>query len=121
MGQVWLKTWLLHLQPLQLVTLTLPSTLRGVPFPGSGQQPPLVFPAWLYSSLQDPVSFNQTRWHCSLTSWSFPDLLGLIPVQDQFLLAEGPGSHHGLSLSKAGYKRQLCALSLGWKWKAVVN
>lgn len=47
-----------------------------------------------------------------MTSWSSPDLRGLIPVQDQFLLAEGPGSHHGLSLSKAGYKFQLCALSL---------
>lgn len=47
-----------------------------------------------------------------MTSWSFPDLLGLIPVQDQFLLAEGPGSRHGLSLSKAGYKLQLSALSL---------
>lgn len=56
--------------------------------------------------------FNQTRWHCSVTSWSFPDLLGLIPVQDQFLLAEGPGSPRGLSLSKAGYKLQLSALSL---------
>lgn len=47
-----------------------------------------------------------------MTSWSFPDLLGLIPVQHQFLLAEGPGSCHGLSLSKAGYKLQLSAVSL---------
>lgn len=47
-----------------------------------------------------------------MTSWSSPDLLGLIPVQDKFLLAEGPVSCHGLSLSKAGYKLQLSALSL---------
>ena len=71
-----------------------------------------MFPAWLYDGLQGPVSFNQTWLHCSVTSWSSPDLLGLIPVQDKFLLAEGPGSHRGLSLSKAGYKLQLSALSL---------
>lgn len=71
-----------------------------------------MFPAWLYDWLQGLVSFNQTWLHWSLTSWSFPDLLGIIPVQDKFLLAEGPGSRCGLSLSKAGYKLQHSALSL---------
>lgn len=47
-----------------------------------------------------------------MTNWPFPDLLGLIAVQEKLLLAEGPGSRHGLSLSKAGYNLQLSALSL---------
>lgn len=72
----------------------------------------MAFPAWLYDCLQDLVSSNQTWLHWSLTSWSFPDLLGIIPVREKFLLAEGAGSRCGLSLSKAGYKLQLSALLL---------